>query len=265
MTGALFIVSIVALLAAAAIILSIAGFILQRVQKYVELAEERFETLHKSQERISKLLDGRQEASVQKIRSVETDAVDTEQKIHQLELQIQALKESRPAIKVGQTVSSTSTLDAYEATAEHVTSEDAPVQEEASVAEYDEEGDSTRGFVSKRPHPDDEVKNYLRSSTPAKKMFSEHYDRYLENYEGYVKLAQKIYEMRLNDENPEDSPERREWEQKLARANDGIKRTTARLDILEQYNPELASDQRISYRAEVAKNHSDLEKKLSNR
>lgn len=263
MTGALFIVSIVSLLAAAAIILSIAGFILQRVQKYVELAEERFETLHKSQERIFKILDGRQDASVQQIRSVETDAEDTEQKIYQLELQIQALKESRPAIKVGQTVASTPSLDAYDATAEHVTSEEAPAQEEAPVVEQDEDSSSTRDLVSKMPHPDDEVKNYLRSSTPAKKMFSEHYDRYLENYEGYVKLARNIYEMRLNDENPENSPERREWEQKLARANDGIKRTTARLDILEQYNPELASDQRISYRAEVAKNHSDLEKKLS--
>ena len=40
---------------------------------------------------------------------------------------------------------------------------------------------------------------------------------------------------------------------------DGIQRTTARLDILESYNPELATDDRISRRAAIARDQRELE------
>ena len=56
-----------------------------------------------------------------------------------------------------------------------------------------------------------------------------------------------------------DSRSEREWEERLRRVNDGIKRTTARLDILEEYNPELATDDRISRRAGIARSHWKLE------
>jgi hypothetical protein len=45
----------------------------------------------------------------------------------------------------------------------------------------------------------------------------------------------------------------------LRRVTDGIQRTTARLDILEEYNPELATDDRISRRAAIARNQRELE------
>ena len=114
------------------------------------------------------------------------------------------------------------------------------------------------------PHPDDDVSPRRASSGTAPapadapiEMFRRHYDKYLENYEGYVKLAQRIYLML--DEAPPGSLSKREWEERLRRVKDGIERTTARLDILEQYNPELATDDRISHRADIARSYSELE------
>jgi hypothetical protein len=105
------------------------------------------------------------------------------------------------------------------------------------------------------PHPDDDV-SPGQSRTPSAapvEMFRRHYDRYLENYEGYVKLAERIYRMRDAAEVLPGSLAECEWEERLRRVNDGIERTTARLDLLEEYNPELATDDRISRRASVAR------------
>jgi hypothetical protein len=117
------------------------------------------------------------------------------------------------------------------------------------------------------PHPDDDVSlegapvgRAAGSSAAPVEMFRRHYDKYLENYEGYVKLAERIYQMRDNAESAHGPLAEREWEERLRRVNDGIKRTTARLDILEEYNPELATDDRISWRASIARHHSQLEK-----
>jgi hypothetical protein len=117
------------------------------------------------------------------------------------------------------------------------------------------------------PHPDDDVSPGRASARPARspsdapvEMFRRHYDKYLENYEGYVKLAERIYRMRDDAEIPPGSLAEREWEERLRRVNDGIERTTARLDILEEYNPELVTDDRISHRASIAQSHSELER-----
>ena len=114
------------------------------------------------------------------------------------------------------------------------------------------------------PHPDDDVSPGRTSARPLSdspvKMFRRHYDKYLENYEGYVKLAERIYRMRDNAEVPPGSLAEREWEGRLRRVNDGIERTTARLDLLEEFNPELATDDRISRRASIARSHSELER-----
>jgi hypothetical protein len=110
------------------------------------------------------------------------------------------------------------------------------------------------------PHPDDDV-------TPARvgrpggvtvEMFRMHYDKYLDNYEGYVKLAARLFRMR-DDAEVVGSAAEREWDERLRRVTDGIQRTTARLDILEEYNPELATDDRISRRAAIARNQRELE------
>ena len=117
------------------------------------------------------------------------------------------------------------------------------------------------------PHPDDDVSpgkapagQAAESSAAPVEMFRRHYDKYLENYEGYVKLAERIYEMRDNAESAHGPLAEREWEERLRRVNDGIKRTPARLDILEEYTPELATDYRISRRAGIARHHSELER-----
>jgi hypothetical protein len=117
------------------------------------------------------------------------------------------------------------------------------------------------------PHPDDDVSPGGTSAGQARplgdspvKMFRRHYDKYLENYEGYVKLAERLYLVRDDAEVPPGSLAERQWEERLRRVTDGIQRTTARLDLLEEYNPELATDDRISRRASIAKSHSELER-----
>jgi hypothetical protein len=118
------------------------------------------------------------------------------------------------------------------------------------------------------PHPDDG--DGRGGATPGQpqtgndapvEMFRKYYDRYVENYQGYVELAERLYQMRDNGEISTGSSGEREWEERLRRANDGIERTTSRLDILEEHNPELATDDRISHRASVARRHSELEKR----
>jgi hypothetical protein len=116
------------------------------------------------------------------------------------------------------------------------------------------------------PHPDDVAD---QGKAPARQprsdvrveMFRKYYDRYLENYQGYVELAEGLYQARENGEVPPGSVEEREWREKLRRATDGVARTTSRLDILEEHNPELASDNRISQRARVALRHAELERR----
>jgi hypothetical protein len=89
-------------------------------------------------------------------------------------------------------------------------------------------------------------------------MFRKHYDKYLENYLGYVELAEELYRTRSVGKSTDGPFGDREWEERLSRILDGIKRTTARLDILEQHNPELVTDARISHRASVARRHAQL-------
>ncbi len=116
------------------------------------------------------------------------------------------------------------------------------------------------------PHPDDEGDRGKLPAVQARsgaqvEMFRKYYDRYLENYQGYVELAEGLYRARENGKLPPGSVEEREWRERLRRAKDGIARTTSRLDILEEHNPELASDNRISQRASVARRHVELERR----
>jgi hypothetical protein len=75
-----------------------------------------------------------------------------------------------------------------------------------------------------------------------------------------VELAEKLYRSRDNGEVPPGSPAERRWEESLHRVSEGIERTTAKLDMLEERNPELATDDRVSHRANIARRHSKLEK-----
>src|SRR5215213_3780241 len=89
------------------------------------------------------------------------------------------------------------------------------------------------------PHPDDDVPGRGWNKSPVR-FFQKCYDRYLEHYEGYVRLAERLHVTR--DEAGADTLGRRESEDKLRRAYDAIDRTTQRLDVLEQHYPELATD-----------------------
>jgi hypothetical protein len=130
----------------------------------------------------------------------------------------------------------------------------------AGSAEAQPEDEGARRAVW-HPHPDDDV-SPARAGGPgeaAVEMFRMHYDKYLDNYEGYVKLAARLYRMRDDAEVPPGTGAEREWEGRLRRVTDGIQRTTSRLDILEEYNPELATDDRISRRAAIARSQRELE------
>ena len=112
------------------------------------------------------------------------------------------------------------------------------------------------------PHPDDSAGSVpagrVRSGGAPVEMYRKHYDKYLENYRGYVELAEELYRMRNNGDVADGTLGEREWEERLRRVKDGINRTTARLDILEEHNPGLVTDARISHRACVARRHAQL-------
>ncbi len=116
------------------------------------------------------------------------------------------------------------------------------------------------------PHPDDDTgkgevmpeKRDRETVGAPVEMYRKHYDKYLENYLGYVELAEKLYRTRGGGKDTDGPFGGRECEERLRRILDGIKRTTARLDILEQHNPELVTDARISHRASVARRHAQL-------
>jgi hypothetical protein len=111
------------------------------------------------------------------------------------------------------------------------------------------------------PHPDDDVPGRAWNKSPAR-FFQKCYDRYLEHYEGCVRLAERLHATR--DEAGNDALGRRDWEDKLRRAYDAIERTTQRLDVLEEHYPELATDSdRISSRIGTARLHADLTERFS--
>src|SRR5215213_6506399 len=108
------------------------------------------------------------------------------------------------------------------------------------------------------PHPDDDVPGRGWNKSPAR-FFQKCYDRYLEHYEGYVRLAERLHSSSDEAGAGPGTLTRREWEDKLRRAYDAIERTTQRLDMLEEHYPELATDSdRISSRIGTARLHASL-------
>lgn len=296
MTEVLLFVNI-GLLVIGSVTLTIAIFVLQKARGYVELAEERMERLRDGQEQIFLFLreerrsrseeSVREESLIPEVRQ-EADKLEAEPKIEELEKELQKLRRNREN-KLSQQNRSSSTGNLSEGPAQNVgllpkenpeagvTQGNAkmplttkPLETSATARTQEVTEEKRSRFAVKHAHPDDDVslqrkrtkQDSSEDGAPVK-MFREHYHRYLENYEGYVKLAERLCRMREAGEVPPGSPAERDWEQKLRRLNDGIQRTTARLDILEQYNPELASDDRVSHRADIAQSYSELEKKLS--
>ncbi|MGB3682526.1 MAG: hypothetical protein WA990_08560 [Rubrobacteraceae bacterium] len=252
MTEALLFVNI-GLLVIGSVTLTIAIFVLQKARGYVDLAEERLERLREGQEHLFQFLREERRSRSNEYVLEESPVPEARQGAETQGPEPKSrtgMHTERPAPNVG--------LIAEESP------ESAEVQApEAHPTTKPLETTKTGGPRSsvQHAHPDDDVS--LRRESGSVKMFQEHYYRYLENYEGYVKLAERTYKMREEGEVLPGSPAEHEWEQKLRRLNDGIQRTTARLDILEQYNPELASDDRVTHRADISRSYSELEKKLS--
>lgn len=110
----------------------------------------------------------------------------------------------------------------------------------------------------KVPHPDDDVTPRGRNGSVSN-FFQRKYDLYLEQYERYVRLAERIHRMRDEAGGRPGIPQTREWEDKLRRAYDAIERTTQRLDLLEHHYPELATDSgRLSHRLDLSRLQTEL-------
>jgi hypothetical protein len=276
MTEALLFVSVGSLLTVGAMTLAIAALTLRNARRYVEVAEERMEYLREEQTRLLLfLLEERQSLKeeleqVREGRELSTRR-DAERRIDDLKRELLELRTVPRNPNVAQKSSTTRPEEPVEktpGTRQHA--KPFPIEETTkanSTPSQSPPEDKRPRLAVWHPHPDDDV---TRGGAPAGQaagpgaapveMFRRHYDKYLENYEGYVKLAGRIYQMRGNAEISRGSLAEHEWEERLRRVNDGIKRTTARLDILEEYNPELATDDRVSRRASIARSHSELER-----
>ncbi|MCA1719287.1 MAG: hypothetical protein LC781_21505 [Actinobacteria bacterium] len=290
MTEALLFVSVGSLLTVGAATFTIAALTLRNARRYVELAEERMEYLREGQARLLVFLIEERQSLKEELEQEREQHLETrqegegrrtrreaERRIDDLKrelLELRTIPRNREA-----TQRSPSSLlerpsgDNMPGTREPVKT--SPTEETQRAGRMPQTASSpgtppedTRPRVAVwHPHPDDDVSPARASAEQAAgpsaapvEMFRRHYDKYLENYEGYVKLAERIYRMQDNAEAAHGSLAEREWEERLRRVNDGIKRTTARLDILEEYNPGLATDDRISRRANIARSHSELER-----
>jgi len=259
----------------------IATLVLRKARRYVELAELRIERLSQGQAHLLALLDESPqgpEASEQRSNVAEereqSARREAERRIEQLERELRQLRGTRretpspvlaepsqeytvvrrPAGEENPSARKTETMS-RPAEIPETTAQKPPTVKSGG-------GRSGHGLLV--PHPDDGAGLAASSLAPARsgapvEMFRKHYDKYLENYRGYVELAEGLYKMRNAGRVPPGSAER-EWEEKLRRVEGGIKRTTARMDILEGHNTELVADNdRVSRRASIARRHSDIQ------
>jgi len=285
MTEALLFVGIGTLLMLGVATLGLAAFTLQHARRYVELAEARMEHLREVQALLLTFLNEerqrlKEEQRPEIRREPEEREWDTErdadQWIEQVKGELLQLRTGREVRQSGSSSLPQGPFGDVRGPGGRLGGETSPVDEAQGRAPRPANIPETRAsepvpqdekprLAVWHPHPDDDVSPERAGQAPPRsdvpvKIFRKHYDKYLENYEGYVKLAERIYRMRDDAELVPGSLAEREWEERLCRVNDGIKRTTARLDILEEYNPELATDDRISRRASIARSHSELER-----
>lgn len=292
MSGALLSFIVASGLTFCAAILFVAVLVLRTARRYVDLAEERLERLREDQAHLLALLDkerrGRREDAEEREReerereeqelNVSTSR-GAERSIERSKRELLELRRShrRPAIE-RERASGGSREGGPE-----TRRDDPPEQPRGTVraprpAGIPETrtsapvGDAPEGERQERPrvavyhpHPDDDVTPVNPSPGKAPEdspvqMFRVFYDRYLDNYEGYVKLAGRLLRAREGSDVVPGSPEAWKLEERLARVNDGIERTVSRLDILEEYNPELATDDRISRRANIAHGYAQLQR-----
>lgn len=248
------------LLGSAALVL--AALALRAARRYVNLAESRMELLRQGQARLIALsADGRQAS-----RDGAT-----------FERELEELREARRKIPVSAAARSSETHQGSRGPGGRTrgdgaspvgfpdTSKSSRPSAASKRASAGSPGETKPRLGMRHPHPDDGADLELRAPSGPERaqsgaqveMFRKHYDKYLENYRGYVELAERLHETR-DDEMAPGSSEQRDRAERLRRVEDGIARTTARLDILEGLNPDLAADDRVSRRASIAQRYAEL-------
>jgi hypothetical protein len=240
---------------------------LRKAQSYVESVERQLESFHEGQILLLALLreQGRSPEREQKEDPIQQERDRLELAVHARRSAGQVVEIPKPGLQdAGPKVRSSRSTGSSDEEPPKVEAKPRPSSfpdtTSPGPAKVQPEDEGARRAVW-HPHPDDDV-SPARPGGPgeaAVEMFRMHYDKYLDNYEGYVKLATRLYRMRDAAEVPPGSEAEREWEGRLRRVTDGIQRTTSRLDILEEYNPELATDDRISRRAAIARSQRELE------
>src|SRR5215210_5016841 len=245
MSATLMYVGIGSLLALGVGTFAIAVLLLQTARRYVDLTEKRLELLREGETFLMKIMQRQGRALEEESR--EREAERSEKVPEVVGYAVGRLPEDldkgpREAPRV-----------------RHSPAEETEQSRERTPKSDDvatRQGDGAPLLGVQVPHPDDDVPHRGWNNSPAR-FFQKCYDRYLEHYEGYVRLAERLHGM--HDETGGDAPGSREWEDKLSRAYDAIERTTQRLDVLEEHYPELATDSdRISSRIGTARLHADL-------
>ncbi len=244
MSATLMYVGIGSLLALGVGTFAIAVLLLQTARRYVDLTEKRLELLREGEAFLLKIVQ-RQGRALEESREREAERSETVPEVvgyalGRLPEDLDKGQRDAPGVR------HSPAEDTEQSRARTPKSDDAATQQ----------GDGAPLLGVQVPHPDDDVPHRGWNNSPAR-FFQKCYDRYLEHYEGYVRLAERLHSM--HDDKGVDTLASREWEDKLRRAYDAIERTTQRLDVLEEHYPELATDSdRISSRIGTARLHADL-------
>jgi hypothetical protein len=258
MSATLMYVGIGAVLATGVSILTIAVLFLQTARRYVDLTERRLELLQEREAVLLKLAQHQGHAlGVSREREAER-----REKVPEMVGNTRGQRQSedspgsrrRPEGPDRHVRETPYTASSSEVEAEEHRRERTPKTDPAPARPKD--GAPRLGVQV--PHPDDDVPGRGWNNSPAR-FFQKCYDRYLEHYEGYMRLAERLHQRCEEADAAPGILGRREWEDKLRRAYDAIERTTQRLDMLEERYPELATDNdRISSRIGTARLHAAL-------
>jgi hypothetical protein len=255
MSATLMYVGIGAVLATGVAILTMAVLFLQTARRYVDLTERRLELLQEREEFLLKLVQGHA-SEVSREREAER-----REKVPEMVGNTSGRwqGEESPGSRRPEELDRHARETPYTGSSSEVEDEE---QSQESTQKADpaparpKDGASRLGLQV--PHPDDEVPGRGWNNSPAR-FFQKCYDRYLEHYEGYIRLAERLHQRCEEADATHGTLGSREWEDKLRRAYDAIERTTQRLDVLEERYPELATDNdRISSRIGTARLHAGL-------
>jgi len=256
MSATLMYVGIGAILATVVAILTIAVLFLQTARRYVDLTERRLELLREGEAFLLKLVQ-RQGRALEESQGREAERRERVPEMAGHRQQGEESTDSRWLEGLDPNLPEEPYTSGSSADEE---------QRQESTPEADTAAsrpkDSAPLLGVQVPHPDDDVPGRGWNKSPAR-FFQKCYDRYLEHYEGYVRLAERLHQSRDEADTGPGTLGRREWEEKVRRAYDAIERTTQRLDMLEEHYPELATDSdRISSRIGTARLHAGLSERF---